>query len=563
MKKLLFLLPLLVCFSCKRNILDLSPQNAVSDAAVWTDANLIGAYETELYNAIPHGFYIHMYSKMTDEAVDTAPCCGADMFGQQPLTADNVANANGGDYWGGYMYYYNQGFQYIRKVNIFLEHMASTTINLPKKAQWIAEAKFIRAFAYFELIERFGGMPIVTKSFPLGDLTQFKRNTYDECVAFIKSDIDAAMPDLPKSYPSTDPNFGRATQDAAKALWSRVTLYAASKLNNPSHDNAKWQAAADAAAALLNAGYSLYPDYRTEFNLLSGQANSELIFAREFTTTNGHETPANNLGRRYGAYGGWWASNGPSQNLVDDYDMTNGEPPFIYPGGVKTANPLSGYDPQHPYTNRDPRFEATVIHDGSVYHGDTFAMWIASDGNTWGFDSYKQSSDNPTSSYELRKFMPEDPSVPISFQTVYTNPWIHFRLAEIYLNYAEAKFELGDEATCRQYINLVRARPSVNMPPIPATVTGEELRRRLYNERRIELAFEGHRFFDVRRWMIGATTEGAGIYGMQIILNTATNVKTYTPVILLKRPWFDQYNLLPIDRTEVKRNPQFTQNPGY
>jgi len=98
MKKLLFLLPILVCFSCKRNILDLTPQNAVSDAAVWSDASLIGAYENELYNAIPHGFYIHMYSKMTDEAMDTAPLCRSYIFGQQPLTADNVAGAGGGDF---------------------------------------------------------------------------------------------------------------------------------------------------------------------------------------------------------------------------------------------------------------------------------------------------------------------------------------------------------------------------------------------------------------------------------------------------------------------------------
>jgi hypothetical protein len=561
MKKLLFLLPILVCFSCKKNILDLSPQNQVSDAAVWTDPALIGAYETELYDGIPHGFYIHMYSKMTDEAVNTAPCCGADMFGQKPLTADNIIGANAGDYWGGYMYYYNQGFQYIRKVNIFLEHMATTTVALPDKAKWIAESKFVRAYAYFLLIERFGGMPIITKSYNLGDQTMFTRNTYDECVAFIKSDLAAAMPDLPKSISSTDASFGRATQDAAQALLSRVTLYAASKLNNPSHDMTKWQAAADAAAPLLNAGYSLYPNYRGEFQLLSGQANSELIFSRQFTTSNYHQAPANNLGRRYQAYGGWWASNGPSQNLVDDYDMANGQPVYVYPGGVKTLNTASGYDPQNPYANRDPRFDATVIHDGSVYHGDTFAMWIAQDGNSWGFDSYKQSSDNPADNYELRKFMPEDPSIPISFSQPYTNPWIFFRLAEIYLNYAEAKFELGDEATARQYINLVRAR--AGMPGLDGTVTGDVLRRRLYNERRIELAFEAHRFFDVRRWMIGATAEGAGMYGMSIIKNTTTNVKTYTPVLQLQRPWDDKYNLLPIDRSEVRRNPKFIQNPGY
>lgn len=560
MKKLLFFLAVTVCFSCKKNILDLTPQDRVTDAAVWNDANLIRAYETELYNAIPHGFYIHMYSKYTDEAVNMAPCCGADIFGRTPLTADNVAGAGGGDFWGGYMYYWDRGFTYIRKINIFLDKMATTQVSLTDKARMVAEAKFLRAFIYFELIERFGGVPIVTQAYNLGDQTKFKRSTFDECVNFVDKDLTDAMNDLPVKYPSSDPNFGRATQDAAKALRSRLFLYAASPLFNPSHDNTKWQKAADAAAALLNAGYSLYPDYRKEFILPSGADNPELIFAREFTTTNGHQAPMNNLNRRYGAYGGWWGSNGPSQNLVDDYDMTNGEPPFIYPGGVKTINPASGYDPQNPYANRDPRFDATIIHDGTVYRGDTFAMWISTDGQTWGYDSYKQSGDNPRSNYVFKKFMPET-DVPLSWQQVYTNPWPHFRLAEIYLNYAEAKFELGDEATCRQYLALVRAR--VGMPPIPASVTGEDLRRRLYNERRIELALEGHRYFDVRRWMIGAQAEGQGIYGVNITLDPSTQKKSYAPTLLLQKIWDEKYDLLPIDRTEIKRNPDLTQTPGY
>ncbi|MEO8174450.1 MAG: RagB/SusD family nutrient uptake outer membrane protein, partial [Sediminibacterium sp.] len=151
-----------------------------------------------------------------------------------------------------------------------------------------------------------------------------------------------------------------------------------------------------------------------------------------------------------------------------------------------------------------------------------------------------------------------------SFAEHYTIPWPHFRLAEIYLNYAEAKFELGDEATCRQYINKVRTRASVNMPPIPGTVTGDALRQRLYNERRIELAFESHRFFDIRRWKIANVIENRPIYGMDIFKNLTTGATTYSPVLLLqKNAYQDKMNLLPVDRAEVQRNSPELQTPGW
>jgi len=240
--------------------------------------------------------------------------------------------------------------------------------------------------------------------------------------------------------------------------------------------------------------------------------------------------------------------------------MINGEPPFIWNGNTKTINPGSGYDPNHPYWNRDPRFEASILHDSSVFHGDLLEMWVSSTSAQFGFDSWKQSSDNPRTSYWLRKFMPE--VQPISFAEHYTIPWPHFRLAEMYLNYAEAKFELGDEAKCREFINKVRAR--VGMPGIPATITGEALRQRLYNERRIELAFENHRFFDTRRWKIANIIENRPVYGMDVFLNMNTGVKTYSPVLLLqKNAYLDKMNLLPVETAEVQRNDPSLQTPGW
>jgi hypothetical protein len=568
MKKIIgiFIIVSIAIVSCKKNILDIEPQDRIAENAVWADENLIRAYQNELYNAIPHGFYIHMYSKFTDEAYNSAPCCGADVFKLNNFTPDNIGGAGGGDQWGGYMYYWNRGFQYIRKINVFLEKMAAAdAVQFADKKRLVAEAKFLRAFIYFNLIERFGGAPIVEQSYDLEDVgsVSFTRNTFDECVAFIQKDIGEAMPDLPVSYPSNNVDYGRATKDAAYALTSRVLLYAASPLFNPTNDKQKWQKASDAAAVFTengDRGYSLYPDYQKLFNQPSGAAQSEYIFARTFSSTNGHQAPPNNLGRRYGAYGGWWASNGPSQNLVDDYDMKNGEPAFNWSGNSQTVNAASGYDATHPYRNRDPRFDASIIHDSSIFHGDLFEMWVSRNSDKYGTDSWKQSSDNPRSGYQLKKFMPEDQ--PINFQTTYTIPWPHFRLAEMYLNYAEAQFELGNEAKCREYISKVRAR--VGMPAIQATVTGAALRQRLYNERRIELAFESHRFFDIRRWKIANVIENRPIRGMDVFKDLNTGATTYSPVqLLVKNPYQDKLNLLPVETSEVRRNSPALQTPGW
>lgn len=564
MKKILIVFSIILsCFACNDDLLDLSPKDKLADDAVWGDEKLIKAYHTSLYNAIQHGFKIHMQSKAADEAY-CAINWDIGNIQAGTLNPDNVTSV-ANDHWtgGGNLYYWNTGYKYLSKINLFLENMATTKVEFADKAKLVAEAKFLRAYVYFMLIERYGGVPIVTESYQLADVptVTFTRNTFDECVNFIDKDLTEAIPDLSAKYSTTDANFGRATQDACKALRSRLFLYAASPLFNPSNDKAKWQKAADAAQALLNSGYTLYPNYRKCFILASGAPNDEVIFARNFTETNGHQAPMHNLNRRYGAYGGWWASNGPSQNLVDDYDMLNGEPAFINVGGVKTVNPASGYNPQRPYANRDPRFDASIIHDSTLYRGDRFAMWISSDADTWGYDSYKQSGDNPRSNYLLKKFMPDE-DMPLSWQTTYTIPWIYFRLGEIYLNYAEAKFELGDEATCREYLKLIRAR--VGMPPIPDNVTGEELRKRLYNERRIELAFEEHRYWDVRRWKISMETENRPIYGMDIIKDKNTGAYTYNPVLLRERKFEEKMNLLPIATDELNKNKgSLSQTSGW
>ncbi len=550
MKKYIIAIAAVLTFASCGDILDIAPTNSVTDTAVWSDPALIGAYHTELYSAIEAGNrnWNTWLSKGCDETFP-ANTGGPGLYQNGALTADNRGPL--GDYW-------NKGYQYIRKINVFLANMETTTVVLPNKDRLIAEAKFIKAWIYFTLLTRFKAFPLVDDTWGLDEAagTTFTSNTHAECVAAIETLITEAMPGLPDYLSSTDANFGRPTKDVCRALLSRFYLYAASPLFNDSGDISKWQKAADAAKAFMdNAGnrYELYPSYRDAFIQPSGNENKEFIFTRQYTPNNGTDTPMDNLGRRYGAYGGWNATNGPSQNLVDDYDMqSTGLPPFRWVNGVKEINPESGYDPQNPYNDRDPRLDGTVIHDGTVYRGDLHEMWESEDGNTYGFDSNRQSGDNPRAGYILKKYMPEA-DIPISWQIKSTIPWPFYRLAEIYLNYAEAMFELGNEDVCREYMNKVRAR--AEMPPIPATVTGDALRERIYNERRVEFAFEEHRIFDVRRWKIAVITENRDIYGMQII-KKADGTKVYTPVKLFEKQgkYLDKMNLIPIAQSEIDRN---------
>ncbi|HEX7467796.1 MAG TPA: RagB/SusD family nutrient uptake outer membrane protein [Methanobacterium sp.] len=490
-----------------------------------------------------------MWCSLTDEAYNIQNG-SSEMVQRGELTADNVGtvsdlgsdeswlnpntnNMNMFDYW-------KDAYSGIRNINIYFSKIDAAIIDESIKKQMNGEMKFIRAFIYANLIWRYGGVPIITDIFELnGDYT-VSRNSYDECVTYICSELDDAIADLPAQQ-SLD-QMGRASGNAAKALKSRVLLYAASPLNNPSNDLNKWKDAADAAEALLNKVYTLNDDYQHIFL----EDNNEIIFARYFTLSNFHYTALYN--GRNGSHG--WGSNCPVQNLVDDYEMAA--------TGKLPSDPSSGYDPNNPYVGRDPRFYASILYDGAVWAGretETF------DG---GLDSRKSNIEawNATlTGYYLKKFIQED--VPPVYGSTFnaTNPYVFFRYGEILLNYAEAKFELGDEQTARTYVNMIRSRNGVDMPPI--TDAGDALRQRIYHERRIELAFEGQRFFDVRRWKIAPITANKPLIAMQIFKQNDGS-KTYEPINLMNTGFQNKDYLLPIPFAEINRSKGgLIQNPGY
>ncbi|MFA6769070.1 MAG: RagB/SusD family nutrient uptake outer membrane protein [Parabacteroides sp.] len=540
MKKILYLF-LAICTFNSCNVLDMNPLDKISETNVWNDVSLIQLYVNAAYNFIPHQYTNDMFSSKCDEVYCIHNWNNCTNLQEGEMTSDNVTG------YGNQVNFWASAYSNIRSINIFFDRIESSPIETSTKNQLKGEMQFLRAFIYANLIWRYGGVPIVSDLYDLNQDYTATRSSYDDCVNYIVKELDEAMALLPTKCSSTD--LGRASGDACKALKARVLLYAASEQNNPTHSKEKWQKAADATKAVLDAGYSLCDDYQSIF--LSN--NNEIIFARFFTQANSNS---------FMLYSGRNGSNGqdgycPSQNMVNSYEMTNGQMPFLNEELPLQINPLSGYDENHPYMNRDPRFEASILHDGS--------MWAGRETETYhgGMDSPESSvaSWNASkTSYVFKKFIIE--SIPPAGSSENPeNPWIYFRLGEFYLNYAEIMYELGNEDVAREYLNKIRARKSVSMPPV--TAIGVELRDKIRHERRIELAFEGHRFFDVRRWKIADQTESKSLLAMNI-QKLADGTKTYEQTFLLKRTFLSQHYLIPIPRSEInKSNGAIEQNLGY
>ena len=431
---------------------------------------------------------------------------------------------------------------------------------------WRAEAQFLRAFYYFELVKRYGGVPIVNRKISISTesdyLTSIKRNSYDECVKYIVSLCDSSIQGLPLRLSDiANADWGRPTVGAALALKARMLTYAASDLfNRPSNNNPlvgytdsrrieRWRIAAAANKAVLDlmpvAPYSFQSTYPALFQLKTLRSN-EVIFERRYGASNTFETLNYPIGYQNGRSGTC-----PTQNLVDAHEMRTGVP-------FDWRNPVHAADP---YANRDPRLLMNVIVNNSVWKGTNVQLW---EGGANAKPLFRASK----TGYYLKKYV--DETLNLATSQTSAKQWIYFRLSEIYLNYAEAMNEAFGpnvpdtlKLTALQAINAVRTRTGVAMPAVAATVTRDELRERIRNERRVELAFEDHRFWDVRRWMIGENTLGATIRGVRVTRETNGSFR-YGPYDLEKRIFLEKMYLYPIPQPEiVKTNGNILQNPGW
>jgi hypothetical protein len=548
--------------SCKKDFLDPNPTDRISDENVWKSESLIEALLIDNYKSLSYGIFsfhgiyddAQMLASLSDEVVSIwEEYDGRVKYVNGQLNADNVESGRFGKLGWRNQYYY------ITRANEFLSRIGATdALSIDVKNSYTGEMKALRAYRYFNLLKHFGGVPLIDKPFKLGeDYLAVKRASMDETVDFIVKELNESI-DL---LPATNTNE-RISKPVAQAFKSRVLLYAASPLYNPGNMTSRWADAAEAAKAVIESGkYSLEMDfekYRKMF-ITYDPSSPEIILVKESSIQASSEYGSYELipPLSHGTTGaGGFSYFAPTQQMVEAYEMNNGKP---------ITDASSGYNTQDPYKNRDPRFYAFIYHHGAKLNNR------ALDYSVGGTDMRKAVYANPTG-YNMRKFINEarfnaDATAIISPNLNEPTPWIHFRYAEILLNYAEAINEAEGPTKAFEPINSIRARAGI--PNLPSGLSQAEMRERIRNERRVELAFEEHRYWDVRRWKIAEQTENITVKGIQITKNDSAAPPTFEvvpadgPSMVNKRTFLSHQYFWPIMRSELLNNPNLTQNPGY
>ena len=413
------------------------------------------------------------------------------------------------------------------------------------------ELRFLRAYFYFELFRAYGEVPLVTTALTREQADTLHRAPVDRVVEFIVDEVDAIAPYLPVSYATElGGEAGRATRCAAYALKARTLLYAASPLFNPTGENSKWGAAAEASKFIIDHAEA-WGLKLSRYDLLWGNdafSNKELIFGIECDASNAFEMANYPVGIENGASG-----NCPSQSLVDSYEYCDNGETFR----ERNAGTVELWN--NPYEGLDPRFQLTIVKNGDEWptNGlqkktiETFAG---------GFNGAPKTGATPTG-YYLRKFVDGGCVTSFASQTSSRHTWMVFRLAEFYLDFAEAAFHAAGSAndgtfgmSANDAVNVLRTRSDINMPKFKED--GDAWVERYERERLVELAFENHRFWDVRRW------KKAGQYFKTVNVATITGDGTLTRSTE-DRVWDDKFYLFPIPHSELNKNPNLSQNPGW
>ena len=574
-----------VVVSCNKDFLNKKSLTEFSSSDEWGDPALTATFINGIYNEIPAGL------AMNAGNVDESRSRDADglNFNNMIITQDDGEYGN----WTG-------SYRAIRHCNVALENIVNSSFDSTKidgvslKNRMLGEVHFLRAYFYFRLTNYYGGVPIIKNVYGLNDSFKIAQSSYADCIKFIVSDLDSAASLLP--IVESGDNDGRATQGAALALKSRVLLYAASDLHNPQKNGAitsgyshpellgytdgdpvaRWQAAKDAAKAVIDLGiYSLYkpnPASAEEAtqnygDLFTSTKSVEDIFVKYSSASTG------------GGYNGWgiapngWYGNGgvgAINELVDAYNMADGS---------KFSRSIPAEAAQ-PYTSRDPRFYATVLFEGNKYRQrpadlvaydpkgvGQFGTWQTWDGSKmvpiYGLDT-RNSIANSWNGNECAATMLKFLNKSVDIQKGHQDLTLRFiRYGEVLLNYAEACIELGQDIEAQTYINMIRKRAF--MPDI--TSTGATLLTDYRNERRIEMAFEDQRFFDVRRWMIGPEAYH-DVHGVSIVYqlnpdHTTATIPTITPIVIRPGKWDNKAYFFPITRSELNKNDKLIELPGY
>lgn len=574
----------LLLLSCNEQ-LDLPSDGRITMDQVFSDYNRTRGYLNSCYGHCPPTHIDR--ASYTDEAQHVLGSEPDNQFSNWyagNVTATNYPqNSADGSPWA-------RLYEGIRKCNVFLENIKTATVpaSEEEKAGWVAQARTLRALYYLQLIKRYGGVPIFDQPLETDhDFSKDRRASFAEVVQFILDDCDSALA-TPASrqgfhWEIYDNQYGLMTRAVAYAIKSQAVTYAASPLW--SDGTFTWEDATRITAEALS--QCLANDYRL-FNETPSPDIAQNAYALYFFTSSNDQRAVDketiyHLGNPLSVWrlaglpsneGMDLAGPSPTQDLVDSYEMANGEPPFLGYSDeshlVPIVNPASGYDPENPYEGRDPRFYASIYYNGAVRFldqpaGKKVETFI---GGAEGISS--TNIQHTSTGYYLRKFnnyrsgLNNDADGGIRL----------FRLAELYLNFAESAYQSagpdvpvtspgGFAMSAREAVNAVRER--AGMPPFPAGMSAEDFEKKYRNERRVELAFEEHRFFDVRRWKILDQT-GRVITGVRIT-KSGEELEYERFKFPDRASVTDKYLRYPIDQSEVNKMIGLTgenwQNPGW
>ena len=542
----------LACVGCE-NYLDTSIDQYETDESTETTRNTLWNFGNAFYTPITYGYSVldsNLFAAASDEAQQTSAQSDANFFNQ------GVINAS----LNPLSFLYSDCYEGIRAANWFLDYIADgkgeemiamnrDLVNdrpnyerdLANLRYYEAEAHIARAYYYAELIKQYGGVPIVESQYERGKY--IPRSSYEDVVEYIVDEIDNHKDALAVDWSNYSERSGRFTLGVALAIKARVLLYAASPLHNPDGDVEKWKRAAAAAYELIDnehLTYSLDSDYGAYFQGNRSLTSSETIYVVRRGTSNDLESRNYPIATQGGASGVT-----PTHDLVEAYEH------------------LGGYDPSNadPYADRDPRLAASIVTNGSTWNGRVI------DQSAGGSDD--QSAPNASrTGYYLKKFLTDN--LNLTQGATAQHNWVAYRYGEVLLNYAEAMNEAyGADSygenynlSARDALQIVRDRASTLLPAVTAS-SKEAFRAEVKHERRIELAFEDHRYWDLLRWKDALEVLNSPVHGVKVSGSEAAGW-SYTTVKVADRRFLERNYYMPFTRSEVENSHgTLIQNTGY
>lgn len=535
MKKIIFILvALLILQGCRKDFLDTKPKDTYINDDLWTTKSDALTALNAVYKDWEKGEKILYRDCMSDNAYNQFSWDGYETFARG-LATPNDPGVN--------TYTYTT----ILRCNWFLDNIdkvPATALDKATKERMKGEARFIRAYRYFLLSQHYGNVPLVEHALSIPEANSQSQIPKDKIVAYILKELNEIAPSLPVSYSKND--IGRVTRGAALALKARVELY-----------EGKFTDCIATCQQLMTSpfNYSIYPSFEDLFRpqFVNASDNKEVILDVQYLVNNNKAWELILLSPK--SEGGW-SSIVPTQSLVDEFETQNGQ----------TIAEDNTYDPLQPYKNRDPRLDQGIIRPG--------LLWMSKYFNPFDGSDKKGNNNASPTGYNFKKYIANTNDYKgTAYGTNINNTggsFIVIRYAEVLLLYAEAKIEANQiDASVYKAINTIRRRESIKMPDVTAALYPDQasLRKMVRRERRVELAGEGLRWFDIKRWKISPTVMDGTVYGsLDGTVDTSTGNLTLKPDSHTKvgdRQFTDQNYLLPIPYQELSINKNLVQNPGY